>query len=80
MAKEVLVNHSVFGLDVENNKVTSYDGFVCLVQMSAYDENGVPITYIFDTLKSAIRSNFKELIGLPILQDPSKIKVMHGCL
>jgi len=43
------------GIDVEYHTATSYEGFICLVQVSYYDAEA-PYTYIFNMLSPSVKS------------------------
>jgi exosome complex exonuclease RRP6 len=58
-------------LDVEHHNYRSYQGLVCLVQLSTRFGD-----YIIDALSPPVRANFHILNDA--LADPAKIKVLHG--
>ena len=49
-AVEDIAKETVVGVDIENNNTNSYEGFICLVQISLYPPGKTPKTYIFDVL------------------------------
>jgi len=55
-ASEHLQRCSVIGVDIEYHTQHSYDGFVCLVQISSYSQQECPQTFIFDVLQDDIKS------------------------
>lgn len=56
-------------IDLEAHNYRSYQGFVCLMQISTRDED-----WLVDTL--ALRAHMQLLS--PVFTDPSKVKVLHG--
>ena len=79
-ATSELSTYNTIGVDIENNNTNSYEGFTCLVQISAYPKSSTPITYLFDILNPLIRQNFTTHIGHRILENPQITKIMQGCL
>ena len=60
----------VIAIDLENHSLHSYQGFLCLMQISTRKED-----FIVDSL--ALREEIGPALG-HIFADPSKVKVMHG--
>ena len=53
--RDTLANHSIVGVDLENNHTDSYNGFVCLIQLSTYNtDSGEILSYIIDVLASEV--------------------------
>lgn len=64
-----LEGESILAVDLENHSYRSYQGFVCLMQVSTYK-----MDYIIDTL--ALRSHMYLLNG--VFTNPKIVKVFHG--
>ena len=69
------------GVDAENHSLNSYEGFLCLIQLSVYPvvHQCAPITFLVDVLAPEVRQNFKQTIG-EVFENPSVIKLLHGCI
>jgi len=62
--------HKCIGLDIEEHRYRSYVGFICLMQITTPSE-----TYLVDTLELG-----NSVLSLKeVFEDPSIVKVMHGC-
>lgn len=64
-----LEGESILAIDLENHSYRSFQGFVCLMQISTYK-----MDYIIDTL--ALRSHMSLLNG--VFTNPKIVKVLHG--
>ena len=74
-----LEKQKVIGVDTEFNNSESYDGFLCLVQLTAY-VNDKPVTYLIDTLQPSLKPILRREVGLKLLQNAKILKLMHGCI
>jgi exosome complex exonuclease RRP6 len=65
-----LSNVDELAIDLEHHDYRSFQGFVCLMQVSTRDED-----YLIDTLE------LREHLGAlnPVFTDPRVVKVLHGC-
>lgn len=57
-------------VDLENHSYRSFQGFVCLMQISTRTHD-----FVVDAL--ALRSHIGPILG-PLFADPSRVKVLHG--
>ena len=73
-ASKVLSGFDVLGIDIENHHVLSYEGFVCLIQITTPTYE----TFIIDAL--TLRSHIKEELDSAVFSNPKITKVFHGCL
>jgi len=78
MCTEYLEKHDVIGIDIENHRQTSYEGFMCLLQVSGFNSSTNPKSFVIDVLK--VRSVFKKHFGQKILSNKNILKIFHGCI
>lgn len=69
---ELLISQKIIAVDLENHNTHSYEGFLCLIQITLLDYS----TYLVDAIK--LNEHIYELLGVPIFQSNHIIKVMHG--
>lgn len=67
---DILKTSKEVAIDLEHHNFRSYQGFTCLMQISNRSHD-----FIIDTLK--LRAFLGKAL-LPILTDPSIVKVLHG--
>ena len=66
----IKLNDKILGIDIEQTMHNSYQGYICLIQISTINEN-----YIIDAIKlHDVISTFLK----PIFQDPNIIKVFYS--
>jgi exosome complex exonuclease RRP6 len=65
-----LALHNEIAIDMEAHTMRSYQGLTCLMQVSTRFSD-----FVVDTLK--LRAVLGDYLR-PILDDPSKVKVLHG--
>ena len=65
---------STIGIDLENHHLKSYEGYLCLIQITTPDYE----TFVIDVL--ALRDHIRNLMGPSIFENPLIQKVFHGCL
>jgi ribonuclease D len=65
----------VVAIDLENHHQTSYNGFLCLLQLTTPPPMNQ--TFLVDVL--ALRAHIRPLLG-PIFESADIQKVFHGCL
>ncbi|CDW82708.1 3-5 exonuclease family protein [Stylonychia lemnae] len=74
--QEILQNlyrYNVLGIDLENHHLNSYNGFLCLIQITTPNYE----TYLIDCLK--LREDVKTYLGA-IFESSNTLKVFHGCV
>lgn len=59
-------------VDLENHSFRSYEGFLCLMQLSTRDHD-----FVIDTLVPPVRQHLPRLLG-PIFESSTIVKVRKG--
>ena len=81
LVRERIAKHKIVGIDLENNHNNSYNGFTCLIQLSVYDQaSGDISTFVIDVLVPEISLTLRDALGASLFENPSVLKLMHGCL
>lgn len=62
---------------MENHHVKSYDGYLCLMQITTIRESGDLANYIIDVL--LLRDKIVQYLE-PIFESTKILKIFHGCL
>jgi len=70
LCQDILKNSREIGVDIENCSFRSYQGYICLIQISTEKGN-----FIIDALK--LRSEIKANLG-QIFHNPTICKIFHG--
>jgi ribonuclease D len=70
---EGLKKQDMIGVDLENNHLKSYNGFLCLIQISTIQNEN----YLIDAIK--LRNLIRKYLG-DIFESENIVKVFHGCL
>ena len=58
----------------------TYNGYTCLVQISAYHENSEIKTYVLDVLNREVAESFAEVLGASLFENGKVLKILHGCI
>ncbi len=74
---EAIDKCSIIGVDLENHHVKSYDGYLCLMQITTIGEPGHISNYIIDVL--LLREKIVKYLE-PVFESTKIVKVFHGCL
>lgn len=69
-----LFTQHTLGVDLENHHQTSYNGFLCLIQITTPNYE----TYLIDAVK--LRLIIKQYLGSQVFENKQIVKVFHGCL
>jgi len=63
--------HTTIAIDIENCNRRTYQGYICLIQISTHNSN-----YIIDALK--LRAEIKKHLGPKVFHCPKITKIFHG--
>ena len=79
-AARELQDIEIVGVDIENEHTSTYNGYICLIQLSAYHPQGDIKTYVIDVLKQEVAESLSSILGATLFENAKVLKLLHGCL